>query len=238
MKIIPAIDLIDGKCVRLTQGDYSQTKIYNDNPVDVAKQFEAAGLRYLHVVDLDGSRAGSIQNLATIKKLCSETTMQIDVGGGIKKEEDLQQLFDIGVKQVNLGSIAVKNPDLVSTWLYKYGLDRIIISADVRNEKIASHGWQEQSDLSIFDFLRLFDEPRLAVTCTDIATDGMLTGPSIDLYLALTQKFPSIRLIASGGVSSLQDIAALQKLNLEGVIIGKALYENKISLEELSAYAN
>lgn len=238
MKIIPAIDLIDGKCVRLTQGDYNQKKIYNNNPVEVAKQFEAAGLRYLHVVDLDGAKAGSIQNLTTIKKLCEETTMLIDVGGGIKKEEDLEKLFDIGVKQVNLGSIAVKNHDLVSTWLYKFGLDRIIISADVRNEKIASHGWQEQSDLSIFDFLRLFDEPRLFVTCTDIATDGMLAGPSILLYESIVRSFPEINLIASGGVSSMQDVDALHKLNLEGVIIGKALYENRISLEELSAYAN
>lgn len=238
MKIIPAIDLIDGKCVRLTQGNYDQKKIYNENPVDVAKQFEAAGLRYLHVVDLDGAKAGSIQNLETIKKITAETALHIDVGGGIKSEEDIQRLFDLGVRQVNLGSIAVKNQDLVSTWLYKFGLDRIIISADVRNEKIASHGWQEQSDLSIFDFLRLFDEPRLFVTCTDIATDGMLAGPSTELYQTLIQEFPSLKLIASGGVSSLQDLAALQELNLEGVIIGKAIYENKISLQELSTYVN
>lgn len=238
MKIIPAIDLIDGKCVRLTQGDYNQKKIYNENPVDVAKQFEAAGLRYLHVVDLDGAKAGSIQNLATIKKLCNETTLQIDVGGGIKKEEDIQQLFEIGVTQVNLGSIAVKNQDLVSTWLYKFGLDRIIISADVRDEKIALHGWQEQSDLSIYDFIKLFDEPRLFITCTDIATDGMLTGPNAALYQSIQTAFPDVRLNASGGVSQLSDLDVLKKMNVSGVIIGKAIYENKISLKELSTYVD
>lgn len=238
MKIIPAIDLIDGKCVRLTQGDYDQKKIYSENPVEVAKQFEAAGLRYLHVVDLDGAREGSIQNLSVIKKLCSETTLQIDVGGGIKKEEDIQQLFDLGVAQVNLGSIAVKNQDLVSTWLYKFGLDRIIISADVREEKVALHGWQEQSTLSIYDFIKLFDEPRLFITCTDIATDGMLTGPNTALYQSIQTAFPEVRLNASGGVSQISDLDVLKKMNVSGVIIGKALYENKISLTELSGYVN
>lgn len=238
MKIIPAIDLIDGKCVRLTQGDYDRKKIYNENPVEVAKQFEASGLRYLHVVDLDGAKAGSIQNLATIKKLCTETTLQIDVGGGIKKEEDIRQLFDLGVTQVNLGSIAVKNQDLVSTWLYKFGLDRIIISADVRDEKIALHGWQEQSDLSIYDFIKLFDEPRLFITCTDIATDGMLSGPNTALYQRIQSTFPDVRLNASGGVRQLSDLDVLKKMKASGVIIGKALYENKISLEELSTYVN
>lgn len=238
MKIIPAIDLIDGKCVRLTQGDYRQQKIYNENPVEIAKQFEAAGFTHLHVVDLDGAKVGALQNLSTLKNLLAGTTLKIDVGGGIKKEEDIQLLFDLGVSQVNLGSIAVKNQDLVSTWLYKFGLDRIIISADVRNEKIALHGWQEQSDLSIYDFIKLFDEPRLFVTCTDIATDGMLSGPNVELYQNIQTAFPEVRLIASGGVSQLSDLEVLKKLNISGVIIGKALYENKISLAELSAYAD
>lgn len=238
MKIIPAIDIIDGKCVRLTQGDYEQKKIYNENPVEVAKQFEAAGLQYLHVVDLDGAKAGAVKNFKIIEKLVSETSLKIDVGGGIKTEEEIQSLFNLGVAQVNLGSIAVKNQDLVSTWLYTFGLNRIIISADVRNEKIALHGWQEQTTLSIYDFINLFGESRLFVTCTDIATDGMLSGPNTKLYQQILEKFPDLRLIASGGVSQISDLAILEKLNVEGVIIGKAIYENKISLNELSAYAN
>ena len=238
MKIIPAIDIIDGKCVRLTQGDYEQKKIYNENPVEVAKQFEAAGLQYLHVVDLDGAKAGAVKNFKIIEKLVSETSLKIDVGGGIKTEEEIQSLFNLGVAQVNLGSIAVKNQDLVSTWLYTFGLNRIIISADVRNEKIALHGWQEQTTLSIYDFINLFGESRLFVTCTDIATDGMLSGPNTKLYQQILEKFPDLRLIASGGVSQISDLAILETLNVEGVIIGKAIYENKISLNELSAYAN
>lgn len=238
MKIIPAIDIIDGKCVRLTQGDYEQKKIYNENPVEVAKQFEAAGLHYLHVVDLDGAKAGAARNFKTIEKLTSETSLKIDVGGGIKTEEDIQSLFNLGVAQVNLGSIAAKNQNLVSKWLDTFGIDRIIISADVRNEKIALHGWQEQTALSVYDFISLFEEPRLFVTCTDIATDGMLSGPNASLYQSLLEKFPDLRLIASGGVSQISDLALLKKLNVEGVIIGKAIYENKISLNELSAYAD
>lgn len=238
MKIIPAIDIIDGKCVRLTQGDYEQKKIYNENPVEVAKQFEAAGLRYLHVVDLDGAKAGVVKNYKTIEKLVSETSLKIDVGGGIKTGEDIQSLFNLGVAQVNLGSIAAKNQNLVRAWLDTFGIDRIIISADVRNEKIALHGWQEQTTLSVYDFIGLFEEPRLLVTCTDIATDGMLSGPNVSLYQHLLEQFPNLRLIASGGVSQISDLALLKKINVEGVIIGKAIYENKISLNELSTYAD
>ncbi len=238
MKIIPAIDIIDGKCVRLTQGDYEQKKIYNESPVEVAKQFEAAGLQYLHVVDLDGAKAGAVKNLNTIEKLVRATSLKIDVGGGIKTEDDIQSLFNLGVAQVNLGSIAAKNQNLVSEWLDTFGIDSIIISADVRNEKIALHGWQEQTTLSVYDFISLFEEPRLFVTCTDIATDGMLSGPNAFLYQSLLEKFPDLRLIASGGVSQISDLATLKKLNVEGVIIGKAIYENKISLNELSAYAD
>lgn len=238
MKIIPAIDIIDGKCVRLTQGDYAQKKIYNENPIEVAKQFEAAGLRYLHVVDLDGAKAGAVKNFKTIEKIASETSLKLDVGGGIKTEEEIKSLFNLGVAQVNLGSIAAKNQNLVSTWLDTFGLDRIIISADVRQEKIALHGWQEQTTLSIYDFISLFEESRLFVTCTDIATDGMLAGPNVDLYQRILEKFPDLRLIASGGVSQISDLAILKKINVEGVIIGKAIYENKISLNELSTYAD
>lgn len=238
MKIIPAIDIINGQCVRLTQGDYDQKKIYNNNPLEVALQFEDAGLHYLHVVDLDGAKAGSIQNFSTIARIVKDTKLMVDVGGGIKTAEDIQKLLDIGVAQVNLGSIAAKNPDLVNSWLDTYGPEKIIISADVREEKIALHGWQEQSLLSIYDFLLLFPSKRLYVTCTDIATDGMLSGPNLSLYKNIQQRFPDVSITASGGVSSTQDLDALVKLNLDGVIIGKAIYENKISLTELSKYAN
>lgn len=238
MKIIPAIDIINGQCVRLTQGDYDQKKVYNNNPLEVAKQFEEAGIRYLHVVDLDGAKAGSIQNFITIEKLVKGTQLQIDVGGGIKTKEDIQKLLDIGVTQVNLGSIAAKNPDLVNDWLDFFGPEKIIISADVRDEKIALHGWQEQSILSIYDFLQLFPSKRLYVTCTDIATDGMLSGPNLSLYEKIQRKFPDASITASGGVSSTADLDALLKLKVDGVIIGKAIYENKISLTELSKYVN
>jgi phosphoribosylformimino-5-aminoimidazole carboxamide ribotide isomerase len=201
MKVIPAIDIINGQCVRLTQGDYDQKKVYNNNPLEVAQAFEAAGIKHLHVVDLDGAKAGSIQN-------------------------------------VNLGSIAAKNPELVNEWLDLFGPEKIIISADVRDEKIALHGWQEQSTLSIYDFLQLFPSKRLYVTCTDIATDGMLSGPNLSLYEKIQARFPDASITASGGVSAIHDLDALLKLQVDGVIIGKAIYENKISLPELSKYVN
>lgn len=238
MKIIPAIDIINGQCVRLTQGDYEQKKVYNNNPLAVAQEFEAAGIKYLHVVDLDGAKAGSIQNFSAIEKLVRETTLHIDVGGGIKTQEDIQRLLDIGVEQVNLGSIAAKNPDLVNEWLDLFGPEKIIISADVRDEKIALHGWQEQSTLSIYDFLQLFPSKRLYVTCTDIATDGMLSGPNLSLYQNIQKRLPDASITASGGVSATHDLDALLKLQVDGVIIGKAIYENKISLAELSKYVN
>lgn len=238
MKIIPAIDIINGQCVRLTQGDYDQKKVYNNSPLEVAQAFKAAGIQYLHVVDLDGAKAGSIQNFSTIEKLVKETALRIDVGGGIKTQEDIQRLLDIGVAQVNLGSIAAKNPELVNEWLDLFGPDKIIISADVRDEKIALHGWQEQSMLSIYDFLQLFPSKRLYVTCTDIATDGMLSGPNLSLYQKIQERFPDASIIASGGVSSTTDLDALLTLKVDGVIIGKAIYENKISLTELSKYVN
>ncbi len=238
MKIIPAIDIINGQCVRLTQGDYEQKKVYNNNPLEVALEFEGAGIKYLHVVDLDGAKAGSIQNFTIIEKLVKETQLRIDVGGGIKTEGDIRRLLNLGVAQVNLGSIAAKNPELVNEWMDLFGPDKIIISADVRNEKIALHGWQEQSMLSIYDFLQLFPSKLLHVTCTDIATDGMLSGPNLSLYQKIQGRFPDASITASGGVSSIKDLDALLKLKVDGVIIGKAIYENKISLTELSKYVN
>lgn len=237
MRILPAIDLIDGKCVRLTQGDYAQKKIYNENPVDVAKGFEAAGLKYLHLVDLDGAKAGKVVNWKVVEAITSLTNLVVDFGGGIKTEQEIKQLFDSGVSQVNIGSLAVKNPTMVYQWIEQFGPDKIILSADVKNELIAISGWQENSNHNITDFIDSYKQKGLRyVTCTDIAVDGMLTGPNIELYKKLLSAFPDIKLIASGGVSSMKDLDALQAINVDGVIIGKAIYEGRVELNDLSKY--
>lgn len=234
MRIIPAIDIIDGKCVRLTQGDYAQKKVYNDSPLEVARSFEDAGIKYLHLVDLDGAKAGKVINWKVIESISEKTNLSVDFGGGIKTQKEINMLFDLNVKQVNLGSIAVKNPEIVYTWFQEFGADKIILSADVRNEQIQVSGWVEESGLEISQFLTNFCAQGLQyVTCTDIGSDGMLKGPNISLYRKLINQFPKIKLIASGGVSSMQDIAALKDTGVESVIIGKALYENKISLHQL-----
>lgn len=238
MKIIPAIDIIEGKCVRLTQGDYAQKKIYNKNPLDVAKEFENAGLQYLHVVDLDGAKAGSVTNWSAIETLTNKTTLAIDFGGGVKTQQELKRLFELGVRQVNLGSIAVKQPGLVQEWLAHFGSEKIILSADVNDEKIAIHGWQEKSTISIQELIKSFGDRLQLVTCTDIATDGMLSGPNVLLYKKIIAEFPFHKIIASGGVSSLKDVDILKQIGVDGVIIGKAIYEKKISLEQLSNYVN
>jgi len=237
MRIIPAIDLIDGKCVRLTQGDYAQKKIYNENPVEVAKGFEDAGLKYLHLVDLDGAKAGKVINWKVVENITSQTKLVVDFGGGIKTEQEINQLFDCGIKQVNIGSLAVKNPSQVFQWLSQFGAEKIILSADVKNELISISGWQENSNHNITDFVNSYKPNGLRyVTCTDIAVDGMLTGPNIDLYKKLLNSFPDIKLIASGGVSSTQDLDALKVIKVNGVIIGKAIYEGRIELEDLLKY--
>jgi phosphoribosylformimino-5-aminoimidazole carboxamide ribotide isomerase len=236
MKIIPAIDIIDGKCVRLTQGDYAQKKIYSENPAEVAGTYAAAGLTHLHLVDLDGAKAGKVVNWKVIKEITSQTDLAIDVGGGIKTEGEVVRLFDLGVTQVNLGSIAVKNPQLVYSWIEKFGSEKIILSADVKNEQVQISGWQENAVVNILNFIKSFQTHGMEyVTCTDISTDGMLSGPNIILYKKLLDAFPGLKLIASGGVSSVADIQALKKINTYGVIVGKAIYENKISLAELRA---
>lgn len=234
MRIIPAIDVIDGKCVRLTQGDYAQKKVYNENPVEVARMFEDAGLRYLHLVDLDGAKAGKVVNWKVIESICRSTTLTVDFGGGVKTEAEIDRLFDTGIAQVNLGSIAVKNPDVVQGWIEKHSSEKIILSADVKDEQIAISGWLESSALSITDFIVDYVKRGIHyVTCTDISTDGMLQGPNTSLYSKLMKAFPSIKLIASGGVSGLDDLAALRKVNVDGVIVGKAIYEGRVRLEEL-----
>ena len=234
MRIIPAIDIIDGKCVRLTQGDYAQKKIYHENPVDVARSFEDAGLKYLHLVDLDGAKVGKVINWKVVEAITSQTGLEVDFGGGIKTAEEIQRLFDLGVQQVNLGSIAVKEPLTVQQWIADFGVEKIILSADVKGELIAISGWQENSSLTISAFLKDYLQHGIEfVTCTDISTDGMLTGPNIELYKRLLLTFPQLHLIASGGVSSLEDIVELRRIGVDGVIIGKAIYEGKITLPEL-----
>jgi phosphoribosylformimino-5-aminoimidazole carboxamide ribotide isomerase len=236
MRIIPAIDIIDGKCVRLTQGDYDQKKIYNENPLEVARQFEDAGIEYLHLVDLDGAKAGRVTNWKTIEAIAGQTSLDVDFGGGIKTEEELIRLFELGVKQVNLGSIAVKNPELVKEWISKFS-SRIILSADVKAEMVAISGWMEDSKVSITDFLKTYHCYGVEyVTCTDIATDGMLQGPNVGLYQKLTNHFPTIKVIASGGVSSIEDLHKLTETNVNGVIIGKAIYEGRITVSELAVF--
>jgi phosphoribosylformimino-5-aminoimidazole carboxamide ribotide isomerase len=238
MKIIPAIDIINGKCVRLTQGDYAQQKIYNENPLEVAKEFEAAGLKYLHVVDLDGAKTGKVTNWSVIEALTNKTSLSIDFGGGVKTLEEFNRLYQLGVQQVNVGSIAVKQPEQVKEWLTHFGSEKIILSADVNEEQIAIHGWQEKSGVSIYDLVNSFGQQLQFITCTDIATDGMLNGPNLKLYKKLITEFPLHTITASGGVSSLEDVDALKQIGVDGVIIGKAIYENKISVEQLSSYVN
>jgi phosphoribosylformimino-5-aminoimidazole carboxamide ribotide isomerase len=236
MRIIPAIDIIDGKCVRLSQGDYDQKKIYHENPLDVARSFEDAGLKYLHLVDLDGAKAGKVTNWKVIESVATQTSLSVDFGGGIKTGEEIRSLLGFGVSQVNLGSIAVKDPEKVSRWISDFGSDKIILSADVKNECIAISGWQENSALEIISFLRNYQEKGIHyVACTDISTDGMLGGPNFGLYKKLTAEFPSLKIIASGGISSVEDLNRLKETGVEGVIVGKAIYERKITLPELAS---
>lgn len=234
MRIIPAIDIIDGQCVRLSQGDYAQKKVYETNPVAVARSFEEAGLEYLHLVDLDGAKQGKVTNWKVIEALCKNTSLKVDFGGGIKTKSEIRQLLELGVKQVNLGSVAVKEPEKVSIWIDEFGADKIILSADVREERIAISGWTETSSLSIQDFIANYQTIGITyVTCTDISKDGMLAGPNVDLYTKLLKQFPSLNLIASGGVSSLDNLTQLKAAGLYGAIVGKAIYEGRIGLTEL-----
>jgi phosphoribosylformimino-5-aminoimidazole carboxamide ribotide isomerase len=235
MRIIPAIDIIDGKCVRLTQGDYAQKKIYNENPVEVAKEFEDAGLRYLHLIDLDGAKAGRVINWKVVEAISSSTGMIIDFGGGIKNDAEVERLFQLGVEQVNIGSVAVRNPEKIAEWIKKFGAEKIVLSADTKNENIAISGWQEDSAILITDFLKDFIQRGIEyVTCTDIGTDGMLTGPNIELYKKILLSFPQLNVIASGGVSSIEDLHELRQIGVDGVIVGKAIYEGRIKLDELT----
>lgn len=234
MKIIPAIDIIDGKCVRLTQGDYQQKKVYNENPLEVAKEFEALGVKHLHLVDLDGAKASRIINHKVLENIASNTQLHIDFGGGLKSDEDIKIAFESGAHQITGGTIAVKKPELFENWLEQYGPERIILGADVKNGFIAVSGWQEQSDLELFAFLKSYLEKGIKyVICTDISKDGLLQGSALELYSKIRTAFPELNLIASGGVTSLEEVEALRQIGCYGAIIGKAIYEGRIKLEKI-----
>jgi len=234
MRIIPAIDIIGGKCVRLSKGDYATKKIYSENPLEVAREFEAHGIQYLHLVDLDGAKSNHIVNYKVLSEIASKTNLKVDFGGGLKSNEDLKIAFGNGASQITGGSIAVKNPELFREWLTTYGPGKIILGADCIDRKIATHGWQETSGLDVVDFIRDYQKQGIQyVICTDISKDGMLLGTSGELYAEIIAGIP-VKLIASGGVSSMEDIENLIEIGCEGAIIGKAIYEHKITLKELS----
>lgn len=234
MTIIPAIDIIEGKCVRLTQGDYMQKKVYNENPLEVAKQFEASGIIRLHLVDLDGARAGRIINWKVLENIAAKTTLAIDFGGGIKTEKDIEIIFDSGAVIATIGSIAIKQAELFYQWLQKYGGEKILLGADVKDEKMVIHGWTEQTETDIFDFLQEnINQGLKQAFCTDVSKDGLLQGPSLGLYKKIIEKFPDLYFIASGGVSSLNDLVQLKEIGCKGAIVGKAIYEGKIKIKDL-----
>lgn len=234
IELIPAIDIIDGKCVRLSQGDYNTKKVYGECPADMAKRFEDVGIKRLHVVDLDGAKASHIVNYKALESIASKTNLIIDFGGGLKTDDDLRIAFESGASMVTGGSIAVKNPNVFEGWLKKYGGDKIILGADVKERKIAVSGWIENTDVDLFEFLKDYISKGVSkVICTDIAKDGMLKGPSIELYKDILKEHPTLHLIASGGVSSMADIEALDRAGVPAVIFGKAIYEGRIKLKEL-----
>lgn len=234
IELIPAIDLINGQCVRLTKGDYAKKKVYNDNPVEVAKQFEQLGFKRLHVVDLDGAKSKHIVNDAVLKAITSATALSVDFGGGIKTEEDIEKAFAAGASMVTVGSIAVTNPSLFMQWLDKYGADKLILGADVRNGKISINGWKEDSTEDLLPFLKQYiDRGVRNVLCTEISKDGTLQGPAIELYKEVMTAYPQLHLIASGGVSCNEDIKDLDAAGIPAVVFGKAFYEGKIKVEEL-----
>jgi phosphoribosylformimino-5-aminoimidazole carboxamide ribotide isomerase len=237
MQIIPAIDIIDGKCVRLTKGDYNQKTEYNDNPLEVAKEFEAAGIKRLHLVDLDGAKAKKVVNLAVLQSIAKDTNLTIDFGGGVQSTEDLKAVFDAGANQITGGSIAVKNEALFTEWIEEFGGEKIILGADVKGEYIAIHGWQESSEKHIFDFLDHYLAKGLQyVICTDVSKDGALEGTSNQLYENILDRFPEVKLIASGGVSKLGDLEILEQMGVYGAIVGKAIYEKRINLSDLKQF--
>jgi phosphoribosylformimino-5-aminoimidazole carboxamide ribotide isomerase len=237
MFIIPAIDIIDGQAVRLTKGDFKRKKVYYENPLEVAKMFENAGITRLHLVDLDGARQKKIVNMATLENIANQTNLLIDFGGGVQSDADIERAFSAGANQVTAGSIAVRNPGLLEAWLTKYGAEKVILGADVINGNIAISGWQEKGSWKLDAFLADYQNKGVKyVISTDVSKDGLLEGPAVDLYTAMIENFPKLQIIASGGVAGMGDIGKLDQLGLYGVIVGKAIYENRISLKQIEGF--
>lgn len=237
MQIIPAIDIIDGKCVRLTQGDYSQKMVYHDDPLEMAKKFSDAGISRLHLVDLDGAKAGKVVNWKVLENIAGDTNMQIDFGGGVKEEEDVTRILNTGATWATVGSMAARQPERMAEWIVKYGADKFFLGADVREKKIAVSGWQQTTDWDVKDFIDIYIAQGLThIFCTDISKDGKLEGPSTQLYKEIITAAPRIQLVASGGVSSMADLDELAAAGCAGVIIGKAIYEGRITMDDLSTY--
>ena len=238
MTIIPAIDIINGKCVRLTHGDYAQQVVYNDDPVEVAKQFEAAGIKRLHIVDLDGAKAGKITNFRVLEQVAAATGLSIDFGGGVKTIADVSNIFNAGAQMVTIGSLAVKHPEILEEWLMEFGTQKFMVGADVLDEKIRISGWLEDGGINIFEFIgKMLSLGVTNIFCTDISKDGAMQGPSIELYKQIMAEHPEVSLIASGGVSTIDDVVALQDIGCSGAIIGKAIYEGKVPLNPFKAPA-
>jgi phosphoribosylformimino-5-aminoimidazole carboxamide ribotide isomerase len=234
MELIPAVDIIEGKCVRLTKGDFTKKIVYNDNPLDVAKSFEASGLKRLHIVDLDGAGGDGLRNLRTLENISRHTKLIIDFGGGIKQTEDVEAVFNAGASMISVGSIIVKNPALFCQWLIDFGPQKFLPGADVFEKKIKIHGWKENTGIDIFDFIENLVKLNIdKIFCTDISKDGMMQGPATELYKGILKRFPSLHLIASGGVSCYEDLDVLKEAGCKGVIIGKAFYEGKITLQQI-----
>lgn len=237
MRIIPAIDIIEGKCVRLSKGDYSTKKVYNEHPLEVAKAFEGVGIEYLHLVDLDGAKSKHIVNYKVLEQIASQTNLKIDFGGGLKSDQDLRIAFESGARQITGGSIAVKEPEVFKGWLHSYGANKIILGADAQDEKVAISGWLESSKEDLIPFIKAYQKEGVKyVICTDISKDGMLEGPSFELYSRILEQVPEINLIASGGISHFDELGKLASMGCEGTIIGKAIYENRISMKQLEEF--
>lgn len=237
MEIIPAIDIIEGKCVRLTHGDFSRKTIYNENPLEVAKEFEHAGIRRLHLVDLDGAREGRVRNWKVLENVAGKTSLVVDFGGGINEEHDVQVVLNSGAAMATVGSIAVKQQEIFVSWIKKFGAANFLLGADVRKEKITVSGWLENTDIDVYDFIEKYIAEGVSqIFCTDVSKDGAMEGPSIELYKKIIERFPNLNFIASGGVSKMDDVVQLQEIGCKGVIIGKAIYEAKIRLSDLKQY--
>jgi len=237
MRIIPAIDIIGGKCVRLTQGDYGQMKVYREDPLEVAREFENADLEYLHLVDLDGAKKGKVVNWEVIEEIQGKTSLKVDFGGGVKSKKEVEQLLELGINQINVGSLAVKKPEVFIGWMETYGPENFILSADVMDDNVMINGWLEATSLRLVDLADQFEKKGLEyICCTDIRTDGTLQGPNLSLYRKLKKRFPKLKVIASGGISSLNDLNELKYIKVDGAIIGKAIYENRIKLSELKNF--